>query len=330
MNAARFTLDESLIAFDVNAFRQALGCFPTGVAIVTTIDESGDPVGITCNSFSSVSLTPPLVLWSLRTASRSLQTYQNARGFAINVLSAHQQALSNRFASGTIQDKFEGVDHSVGESGLPLIDACVATFECKTVAQHTEGDHVIFVGQVEHFGHGQQFDPLVFCKGAYASLTESLRSVLKEGNIPATHIHEARAALHDAIVRLACRHGTEGDFAAIQANLDAQEARAAEGDFARRSETALEYFSLIAAAAHNEVLEALTNSLAQIMGQAMSAQTRSRYLPELIAARKHILECLRQRDPECASAALNQYLGQLQALKSELTHDNRPTYKANL
>lgn len=298
--------------FDTKAFRQALGCFPTGVAIVTTTNEGNSPVGITCNSFSSVSLDPPLVLWSLRTASKSLPIFQKARGFAINVLSGHQSEVSNRFASSEIKDKFAGVDYSTGASNTPLIDACIATFECRTVAQHKEGDHVIFIGHVEHFGHGQRYDPLIFCKGAYATLTESLRELVDMGNIPPKHLLEARSALHDVVVRLACKHGTQSDFLALEENLTTLEECAANGDFVKHSETALNFFNLIAKAAHNEVLQILTGSLTQIMSQAISSQSPKRFRPELLEIRHQILINLRSRNADEASKAVIAYLAHLQ------------------
>jgi flavin reductase (DIM6/NTAB) family NADH-FMN oxidoreductase RutF len=312
MNAVAQLPSRTTEAFDTNAFRQALGCFPTGVAIVTTTDQDNTPVGITCNSFSSVSLDPPLVLWSLRTASKSLPIYQKARGFAINVLSGEQSEVSNRFASSAIQDKFEGVDYSLGVSDSPVIGACIATFECRTVAQHVEGDHVIFIGHVERFEHGQRNAPLVFCKGAYATLTESLRELVDMGNIPPQHLHQARSALHDVVVRLACQYGTESDFAALEENLKTLKKCAADSDFVGHSEAALNFFNLIAKAAHNEVLQILTGSLTQIMSQALTSKSAKRFRPELLEIRYELLANLRLRNADAASKAVLAYLNRLQ------------------
>lgn len=300
--------------FDSKAFRQALGCFPTGVAIVTTTDPTGAPVGITCNSFSSVSLDPPLVLWSLRTASKSLPVYSNADGFAINVLADHQCDLSNRFASSTIRDKFENVPFSNGTSGHPLIHSCVATFECKTVAQHIEGDHIIFIGQVAEFVHGQQFDPLVFCKGAYANLTQSLRDLVDFADTPAEHLYQARSALHDIVVRLACENGTDQDFDAIDENLRSLDDSRMTNDVNKRNEKALDFFNLIAKAAHNDVLQTLNNSLTQIMWQALSKKTTAKFRPELMAIRYQILEHVKQRQADQAAEAVRVYLEQIRVL----------------
>jgi len=298
--------------FDTKAFRKALGCFPTGVAIVTTTDKDNKPVGITCNSFSSVSLEPPLVLWSLRTASKSLPIYQQARGFAINVLSGYQSEMSNRFASSEIKDKFEGVNYSIGVFDSPVIDACIATFECRTVAQYTEGDHIIFIGHVEQFRHSQLNAPLVFCQGAYATLTESLQELVDMGNIPPQHLLQARSALHDVIVRLACKYGTENEFLALEENLLMLQECAATNDIARHSVMALNFFTLIAKAAHNEVLQILTGSLTQIISQALSSKSTKRFQPELQKIRRQILVSLRARDPDAASTAVMSYLNHLQ------------------
>jgi flavin reductase (DIM6/NTAB) family NADH-FMN oxidoreductase RutF len=158
-------------ALDTKAFRTALGNFPTGVAIVTTMNE-GTPVGLTCNSFSSVSMDPPLVLWSLRKESSLLSAFCSAGRFAVNLLADNHGSLSSRFASSKVTDKFEGVRHTVSDMGLPLLDGCLSRFECETHAEYDGGDHVIFVGRVVCFGAHQDAEPLVFCRGGYCSLAE--------------------------------------------------------------------------------------------------------------------------------------------------------------
>src|SRR6516225_8112685 len=154
-------------AIEPKLFRQLLGCFPTGVAIVTTNTADGRPAGLTCNSFSSVSLEPPLVLFSLRKASSLLPTFVEAGTFAINILSQSQDVLSGRFASSKITDKFEGVAWRRGPLGTPLIDDCLASFECTVHARHEAGDHEIFIGEVRHMAPGSPDHALVFYKGAY-------------------------------------------------------------------------------------------------------------------------------------------------------------------
>jgi 3-hydroxy-9,10-secoandrosta-1,3,5(10)-triene-9,17-dione monooxygenase reductase component len=151
---------------DVREFRNALGAFTTGVTIVTTRDASGRDVGLTVNSFNSVSLEPPLVLWSLARSSASLAAFVEAEHFAVHILGARQEGLSNQFARRGA-DKFAGLELARGHGGVPLLDGCAARFECRTAYRHEGGDHEIFVGEVLSFEH---FDraPLVFQKGGYA------------------------------------------------------------------------------------------------------------------------------------------------------------------
>jgi 3-hydroxy-9,10-secoandrosta-1,3,5(10)-triene-9,17-dione monooxygenase reductase component len=152
---------------DAGEFRQALGSFVTGVTIVTTRDENGVDVGLTANSFSSVSLDPPMVLWSLAKTAASMPTFLAAKNFAINVLAIDQEGLSNRFAKRG-EDKFAGLDLERGEGGVPLIPGCVSRFECRGVHQYEGGDHIIFVGEVIDFANFQK-RPLAFHAGRYAA-----------------------------------------------------------------------------------------------------------------------------------------------------------------
>jgi 3-hydroxy-9,10-secoandrosta-1,3,5(10)-triene-9,17-dione monooxygenase reductase component len=149
-----------------NAFRGALASFATGVTVVTTVDPDGRDIGLTVNSFNSVSLDPPLVLWSLARTSTSLAAFQASKRFAIHVLSAGQQALSSRFASRKV-DRFEGLEVERGEGGVPLLAGCAARFQCRTEFEYDGGDHVIFVGEVAAFDHSE-LPPLVFHGGGYA------------------------------------------------------------------------------------------------------------------------------------------------------------------
>src|SRR5258708_27082341 len=118
-------------SIDPQHFRQALGAFPTGVTIVTTVDAAGNDVGLTANSFNSVSLSPPLVLWSLGRASSNFDAFLAARHFAIHVLAIDQDSLALRFAQKGI-DRFAGLNPNRGPDGIALIDQCVARFECRT------------------------------------------------------------------------------------------------------------------------------------------------------------------------------------------------------
>lgn len=157
---------------DSREFREALGCFPTGVAVVTASDGVGGFVGVTANSFNSVSLDPPLVLWSLARTARSRDAFVEAGWFAINILSSTQVDLSARFASKGV-DKFSGVKVLRGLGGVALLPGCAARFQCRTFAIYEGGDHEIFVGEVLDFDYSGR-PPLVFHRGAYA------RAVLHE------------------------------------------------------------------------------------------------------------------------------------------------------
>jgi flavin reductase (DIM6/NTAB) family NADH-FMN oxidoreductase RutF/DNA-binding MarR family transcriptional regulator len=151
--------------FDRRAFRNALGRFPTGVTVVTTLTPDGAPIGLTANSFSSVSLDPPLVLWSLAKSASTLPIFLKAPHYAINVLAADQIALSRQFAS-VRGDRFKGVKCRLGLGGVPIIEGCTAWFECHNVARHEGGDHIILVGEVERFAEADRRS-LAFHVGGY-------------------------------------------------------------------------------------------------------------------------------------------------------------------
>lgn len=151
-------------------FRNALGAFATGVTIVTARDAEGRDIGLTANSFNSVSLDPPMVLWSLAKTARSLPAFLQASHFAVHVLAADQEELSKRFATRG-SEKFAGLDIERGASQVPLLRGCSARFQCSTAFRHEGGDHVIFVGAVEAFDHSDR-PPLVFHGGRYALAVE--------------------------------------------------------------------------------------------------------------------------------------------------------------
>jgi len=156
--------------FDSLAFRRALGRFATGITVVTARASDGAMAGLTVNSFNSVSLEPPLVLWSLGRASPSHEVFERASHFAVNVLSAEQIALSNHFSrSGS--DKFSGVEWSAGLHGAPLLVGCCAWFECRVAARHPGGDHTIFIGEVEKIRDDVKRAPLVYFGGEYCFVT---------------------------------------------------------------------------------------------------------------------------------------------------------------
>jgi len=152
--------------FTPDEFRATLGQFATGVTIVTARDAEGRLVGLTANSFNSVSLSPPLVLWSLARQSSSMPGFLGATNYAINVLASDQRPLAERFARKGI-DRFEGAPWRPGLTGAPVIDGAVAVFECTHRSQHDEGDHVIFVGQVQHCRRRVGAAPLLFHGGRF-------------------------------------------------------------------------------------------------------------------------------------------------------------------
>ncbi len=161
--------DKEPMSIDPLTLRQSLGNFLTGVTIVTTRTPDGAPVGLTVNSFNSVSLDPPLVLFSLARDAECFAHFQAGDRFAINVLGAHQAELSTRFATRNI-DKWAGIPVREGEIGLPLIEDAIATFECRVHARHEGGDHVIYVGEVLALDAREEAEPLGFYQGRYASL----------------------------------------------------------------------------------------------------------------------------------------------------------------
>jgi flavin reductase (DIM6/NTAB) family NADH-FMN oxidoreductase RutF len=161
--------------FDSGHFRSALGQFATGVTIITArvVGKNGAPrpIGFTANSFNSVSLEPPLVLWSLSRRAASLPTFLDHARYAVNVLASDQIALSRRFggridAATAIVDRFDGIAWHEGSHGAPIIDGCCAWFECFNRSRYEDGDHVIFVGEVERCGFAAR-EPLIFQGGGY-------------------------------------------------------------------------------------------------------------------------------------------------------------------
>ncbi|MBX3608942.1 MAG: flavin reductase family protein [Hydrogenophaga sp.] len=152
--------------FSAQEFRASLGMFATGVTVVTARTAEGTLVGLTANSFNSVSLSPPLVLWSLAHQAGSMAAFQNGLHYAINVLAADQQALAERFAARGV-DRWVGVPHTEGVNGAPVLQGAAAVFECFNRSQYTEGDHVIFVGEVERCSHRADASPLLFHGGRF-------------------------------------------------------------------------------------------------------------------------------------------------------------------
>ena len=153
-------------AIDQRHFRRALGNFATGVTVITACDARANPVGVTASSFNSVSLTPPLILWSLDKGARSRPVFETAEHFVVNVLSADQVTVSESFARQS-EDKFHGIAWRQGCGGAPLLEGCAATFECRKTFVYEGGDHLIFVGEVLDFAESGR-PGLGFYRGEYS------------------------------------------------------------------------------------------------------------------------------------------------------------------
>ena len=159
------------MSIDQREFRNAVGCFATGVTIATTIDREGEKVGITANSFSSLSLDPPLVLFCVDASINSYDAFENCECFIINVLREDQIDLSNNFARSS-DDKWMGIEHRYGKNGSPTIENSIAILECKKHAVYEGGDHLILVGEVVEFEYDDSGSrPLLYYRGSYATIT---------------------------------------------------------------------------------------------------------------------------------------------------------------
>lgn len=154
-------------SLDRRDFRSALGCFPTGVCLVTTLGPDGKPEGLTVNSFSSVSLDPPMILWSLARTAASAPVFRDAEYFAVNVLASGDAELSAHFSKPN-PDKFAAFSmrFSGGMQGIPLLQGAAATFECHSRHRYYGGDHIILIGNVERYLWCDQ-PPLIFSRGQY-------------------------------------------------------------------------------------------------------------------------------------------------------------------
>lgn len=150
---------------NVRELRNCFGKFATGITVITTIAPDGTKIGLTVNSFSSLSLDPPMILWSLDKKSKNLDALVEASYFAVNVLASDQMDISNNFAR-TSDDKFNGVEVIDGKCGIPLLTGTVAHLECRKVTTYEGGDHIIFIGEVEHFDMTDR-KPLLYTNGQY-------------------------------------------------------------------------------------------------------------------------------------------------------------------
>lgn len=153
---------------DTRALRDAFGAFMTGVTIVTSAGENGRPVGLTANAFTSVSLSPPLLLVCISQSSQSLQSILRSGHFAVNILAEGQKTLADQFARPA-DDRYSGVGWKAGPLGSPVLDGVCGWFDCRIFDQKTAGDHLILIGQVAGFSHSRA-RPLGYSRGGYVFL----------------------------------------------------------------------------------------------------------------------------------------------------------------
>ena len=162
---------QKMSEIDSREFRDALGSYPTGVAIITTLEASGKPIGMTVNSFSSVSLDPPLVLWSIDKKSAFFDVFMHADHYAVHVLRRDQQQLSHDFSSED-PDHFAEIEYDKGIANLPLLKSCSALFQCEVRSRYDEGDHVILIGRVLDISNFPA-ESLVFVEGGYKRIVDN-------------------------------------------------------------------------------------------------------------------------------------------------------------
>lgn len=178
--------------FDPKALRQVYGQFPTGVTVITTRTVDGEPIGMTASSFNTVSIDPPLILWSIDKNAYSLETFKQCDYFAVNILSDQQIALSNRFA-GRGEDKFKGLDYTNGAGDCPLLPKALAQLQCKNWQVYEGGDHLIMVGEVIEYQRLDNTRPLVFSQGTYAQASQHVETF----DAPQTELFEQQDFLNN-------------------------------------------------------------------------------------------------------------------------------------
>jgi len=159
------------MAIDRTELRNALGTFATGVTVVTAAGPDGDLLGVTANSFNSVSLDPPLVLFSLNRGAYSLKSFQESGAFAINILGEDQEHLSTNFAK-QLEEKWTDVEYEIWETGSPILKGAIAAFDCEIHSMYDGGDHIIFIGRVLRLKAGQEGNPLLYFRGRYGRLAD--------------------------------------------------------------------------------------------------------------------------------------------------------------
>lgn len=160
------------MSLDAREFRNALGCFATGVCVITADPDGWQSFGMTVNSFASVSLDPPLVLWSLQNDSEMYEAWEKTGRFAVNILRSDQQDMSNQYAKKG--DHVLSDEHFMaGETGVPILPDTLVSFECELEATHPGGDHTIIMGRVVAMSNRENGEPLLFCSGGYRELAQA-------------------------------------------------------------------------------------------------------------------------------------------------------------
>ena len=157
------------MSIDQTTFRKVLGNFATGITVVTGLTENEIPVGLTVNAFTSLSLSPPLVLFCLDKRTASIEAFDSEKCFALNMLNKDQQDLSVIFST-KVEDRFEKVEHTFWDTGVPILSGCLANLECKIDAVHDGGDHLIIVGLVGRLHQSDNGSPLLYFNGNYAQI----------------------------------------------------------------------------------------------------------------------------------------------------------------
>ncbi|MBI77538.1 MAG: flavin reductase [Rhodospirillaceae bacterium] len=158
------------MTIDTKEFRNTVGCFATGITVITTVDVDGLPIGLTANSFTSVSLDPPMVLFCLDRKVASFDSFTIGKGFAVNILSSNQVDVSNRFAQSG-PDKWEGFHYETWDSGVPILPGCLANIECCGHSILDAGDHVIVIGEVKNLASaGGDVKPILYYRGGYKEI----------------------------------------------------------------------------------------------------------------------------------------------------------------
>jgi flavin reductase (DIM6/NTAB) family NADH-FMN oxidoreductase RutF len=164
------TIDQGVSETEKRRYRNMLGQFATGVAVITTATADGRQLGVTINSFSSVSLDPPLILWNIANAANSAAVFAEGHPFAVNVLASNQEAVARQFARNQT-DRFAQVPIMLGRANVPLIQGCVAHMECVVCSRYPGGDHIIILGTVGRYANAG-LAPLLFHSGQYRQLPD--------------------------------------------------------------------------------------------------------------------------------------------------------------